>query len=73
MKDRRPQCPHCKTRTNVVPSMYGYPSYDAFKMKERGEVKLGGCEVDDSSPRWHCKQCGMDFGKMRLRMEEPPR
>ena len=32
-------------------------------MAERGEVMLGGCVIDASSPKWACKSCGESFGQ----------
>ncbi len=38
-------------------------------MAERGEVMLGGCVIDASSPQWACTACGESFGQ-RLTREQ---
>lgn len=37
-------CPKCKSN-NVIPIMYGYPAPEAMEEAEKGNLKLGGCEV----------------------------
>lgn len=36
-------------------------------MAERGEVMLGGCVIDASSPQWACTACGESFGQRLTR------
>ena len=37
-------CPKCKSN-NVIPIMYGCPAPEAMEEAEKGNLKLGGCEV----------------------------
>ena len=57
-----PSCPRCHS-AEVTPILYGLPSAEGFAMVERGEVMLGGCVIDASSPKWACKSCGESFGQ----------
>lgn len=34
------------------------------KELEQGKVKLGGCCISDDSPKYHCTDCGKEWGKM---------
>lgn len=61
-------CPKCKSE-NIVPIMYGYPSYEAFEEAEKGNIKLGGCEVlidDLAMPDKYCKDCEYEWSLDRL-------
>ncbi len=52
-------CPKCKSE-NIVPIMYGYPSNEAFEEAEKGNLKLGGCEIlidGLAMPDRFCKDC----------------
>jgi len=51
-------CPKCKSN-NIIPIMYGYPTYEAFEEAEKGNIKLGGCEViiGCDMPDRFCKDC----------------
>ena len=43
--------------------MYGYPSHDAFIEAEKGNIKLGGCEVfvGGGQPDCFCKECEYEW------------
>lgn len=64
-KIKTPKCPACGS-AKVVVIVYGLPLPKAFEMEEKGLVKLGGCCIDDDSPRWHCNDCQHDWGKMKI-------
>jgi hypothetical protein len=49
-------CPKCQSE-NVLDIMYGYPSNEAIKKRDRGEIVLGGCCIDRNNPRWACDRC----------------
>ena len=51
-------CPKCKSN-NIIPIMYGYPTHEAFEEAEKGNIKLGGCEVfiGGGQPDRFCKDC----------------
>lgn len=57
MKNPKLNCPKCKTNREVIPILYGYPSYEGFKKAEAGKLKLGGCEITEDSPQFYCKAC----------------
>ena len=53
-------CPGCKS-DKVIPILYGYPTHEAFLSVEEGKLVLGGCEVSDEAPNWHCKECSKEW------------
>ena len=57
-------CPKCKS-DNVVNIIYGEPSPSLLKRSQDGEVKLGGCIIDSDSPRYKCKSCMNEFGRLQ--------
>ncbi|RAY16705.1 hypothetical protein DPM19_00520 [Actinomadura craniellae] len=57
-----PDCPRCGTEP--LPVLYGLPGPEMFEAAERGEISLGGCEVYDDAPRWRCRGCGGEFGRL---------
>jgi hypothetical protein len=59
--DKKPVCPICKTSDNVIPIVYGKPAKELMDKAERGEVKLGGCVIEEKSPHNHCKKDNKDF------------
>lgn len=54
-------CLKCKSN-NVIPIMYGYPA-QAMEEAEKGNLKLGGCEVfiGGGQPDRSCKDCGHEW------------
>ncbi|MFE3845618.1 hypothetical protein ACFL1L_01995 [Thermoplasmatota archaeon] len=54
------KCPECNS-TDVIRIVYGLPPASLAEQADRGEIILGGCELDFSNPDWHCKKCGYDF------------
>ena len=55
-KRRPPACPECEAK-KTVPIVYGLPSPDTFEAAERGEVVLGGCDIEPDNPRRACPAC----------------
>jgi hypothetical protein len=51
-------CPKCNSDEEFTPILYGYPSKEGEEMAKRGELLLGGCLFDESSPMHKCKKCG---------------
>ena len=52
-------CPKCKSE-NVIPVIYGYPSHEDFEEAEKGNLKLGGCDIlidGFAMPDRFCKDC----------------
>ena len=59
-----PACPKCKS-SEVVPIIYGSlrNGCDTDKKIKRGEAIFSGtCIMGDTSPMWHCKECGHQWG-----------
>ncbi|MCX7845323.1 MAG: hypothetical protein N2312_01785 [Dictyoglomaceae bacterium] len=63
-KRKTPICPQCGSK-NVIPIVYGYPSYKLWEEEEKGNLKLGGCEIDSNNPEWHCKDCKYEWKELR--------
>ena len=55
------KCPKCNN--NLIEIVYGMPSSELFEAEERGEVMLGGCCVSDNDPKYHCKNCDINFSR----------
>lgn len=55
-------CPKCKSK-NIIPIMYGYPAPQAWEEVEKGNLKLGGCEVfvGGGQPDLFCKDCEYEW------------
>ena len=46
--------------------MYGHPVICPDPLVESGAAVLGGCVVDNDSPAYTCKQCGIKGSKLKL-------
>ena len=58
------QCPECKSE-KVIPIQYGYiDAPDAIEQIKNGEFATGGCCIDEDSPKWQCRDCSNEFGKV---------
>ena len=55
-------CPVCHSK-RIANILYGLPAYtvDLRKALAEGRVTLGGCCIDDDSPRWQCVDCRRVF------------
>lgn len=53
-------CSKCG-EAEVIPIVYGMPTYEAFHRSQTGEFALGGCVVSDGDPRWLCPKCHERF------------
>lgn len=58
----RPKCPCCGS-INVVRICYGLPTEKAREEADQGKIVLGGCCVDPTNPRWHCRDCEEQWGE----------
>ena len=56
------KCPKC-LQTNVVPIKYGYPSEKMQLEYYDGKIKLGGCEMSEDNPNYHCNACNYQWQK----------
>lgn len=54
-----PNCPECGEK--LVKIVYGFPSNKVFEQAEKKQVYLGGCEIDDNNPTYHCYKCDKNF------------
>ena len=57
------KCVKCGSN-NTSEYLYGLPKFDDKLEKDinDGKVKLGGCEVCEFDPKYHCNECDNDFG-----------
>ena len=53
-------CPKCKS-SKVISIIYGMPGFDLAEDEEKGKVILGGCVIHDNTPKYHCKECGLEW------------
>ena len=63
-------CPSCGASTRL-PIVYGLPGPDLMKEAEEGRVELGGCAIEEDSPRWSCEECGHRWGGDTPSGEQP--
>ena len=50
-------CPKCSSKDSVVRIMYGMPGPEMQQDYYDGKIKLGGCEMAESNPDYHCNNC----------------
>jgi len=58
-------CPQCGT-AEPIEIVYGFPSSEMMEASAIGLISLGGCIVDESSPRFRCRadECRREFGEL---------
>ena len=56
------KCPKC-SKGSIVPIRYGMPGNDMWEEKERGEIILGGCVIEERAPDHHCNDCQYEWEK----------
>ena len=56
-------CPKCGS-TSIAEVEYGLmePSHELSESLRKKEIVLGGCVIEDNSPRWHCNSCEHQYG-----------
>ncbi len=60
------KCPLCKG--NLVPIIYGMPMDDEIvKKHENKEILLGGCMIEQDSPKYHCYNCNKSFNEEEIK------
>lgn len=49
----------------TCPIVYGYPADIEAYLENiaKGNFFSGGCFIDKTSPKWHCHDCGQNWGK----------
>lgn len=64
-KRKKITCPYCGSE-HIAEYLYGMPAYDELMQQEiQGKVIFAGCVITNSDPRYHCNDCGKDFGKRK--------
>lgn len=53
-------CPVCES-AHVLPIVYGFPPSDVMDAARRGELVLGGCNIDESYRNFCCMNCKARF------------
>lgn len=54
-------CPRCGA--TGVRIAYGMPNLTTIEAAERGEVVIGGCNIQPDAPEWECPSCGNAWGQ----------
>jgi hypothetical protein len=54
-------CPLCHKNDNVIPFIYGKPGKELIKLANEGQVKLAGCSLSNTSPKFYCKRDKLEF------------
>lgn len=54
-------CPKCHSDKNAQPIFWGFPLIDETGQDPTIGYYLGGCEVTQCSPHWHCKLDNIDY------------
>jgi hypothetical protein len=54
-------CPLCHRNEHVIPYVYGKPSKETLDAAERGEIKLAGCGLSNTSPYYYCNYDHLEF------------
>ena len=63
---RANSCPKCHSK-NVVPIVYGYPTEETIELIDQGKIVHGGDVIRAGlSPKWHCMDCGNEWGVHEL-------
>lgn len=58
---KKPACPKCNKKDEVIPISYGFPTPEVFEKEQQGKVKLGGCCIELDGPDWYCKRDDIEF------------
>jgi hypothetical protein len=57
-------CPRCGS-ARVAEIVWGLPTEEAIKeAEETDNIVFGGCSIDFSAPRLHCKACALEWGEL---------
>ncbi|ACL06878.1 hypothetical protein Dalk_5208 [Desulfatibacillum aliphaticivorans] len=63
-------CPFCKQKAGIR-IIYGSPPIAVYLLHLKGEVILGQCRSNKSSPDWHCKACGCRWNERTAAIVHP--
>ncbi len=54
-------CPKCNQNKDVTKIFYGMPTEKYLKLGEEGKIRLGGCMINECSPKYYCKKDNLEF------------
>jgi hypothetical protein len=54
-------CPLCHKTDSVVQFIYGKPDARLVELDKKGEIKLAGCSLSNTSPKFYCKTDKLEF------------
>jgi len=55
------KCPVCLRSNPILPITYGMPTPKMFKKARKGKMYLGGCVIEENSPKFYCKRDEFEF------------
>ena len=59
------RCPRCHS-THLVPIENGVPPVNIDRGADRDGIILASWRVPGGVPKWHCRDCGTEFGDFKL-------
>ena len=54
-------CPLCHKKDFVIPFIYGKPGKKLIELANKGKIKLAGCMLSNTSPKFYCKSDNLEF------------
>jgi hypothetical protein len=60
-KKRIITCPKGEHTDNIIPILYGEATHEAYEKSLLGKLRLGGCCIEDNSPKHYCKTHKIEF------------
>ena len=54
-------CPLCHKTDGVVQFIYGKPDARLVELDKKGKIKLAGCSLSNTSPKFYCKTDKLEF------------
>jgi len=54
-------CPKCHNRDSIIKIEYGYPGEEMREKHDKGEIRLGGCTIEEDNPDYHCNKCDHEW------------
>ena len=55
------KCPKCNSSESVLKIIYGYPGPEMQLDYYEGKIRLGGCEMSETNPDYHCGSCKYEW------------
>lgn len=62
-------CPNCNSK-NIAKYLYGLPDFEDEKLRKKikkEKIVLGGCDLFDGEPLYHCNECQHDWGELQVK------